>query len=186
MFWTEKEIEEFKKYYPYNDNELLASEFNRTESSIKNRANKLGLKKINGKAGCFKKGNEPWNKGKPHPSTGNSAKGHFKAGHKPHNTKHDGALTVRTDCGNQYYFIRISNGKWEPLHRYNWINKYGSVPKGLILRCKDGNTLNAETDNWEAITRAEHVKRNLNRKKQAESTRKTVRIRHLRKIYELD
>lgn len=89
----------------------------------------------------------------------------FKKGHIPKNTKHDGAISKRTDNqGVTYKYIRVSVSKWVPLHIYNYEKKYGPVPKGKILRSIDGNQLNCDPDNWQPVTRIEHLEMNSGRK----------------------
>lgn len=130
--------------------------------------------------GRFKPGHVPANKGqkidaetyaKCEPTM-------FKKGHSPANTLEDGTITVRTSkTGIQYKYIRISSGNWMMLQHYNWIKKYGPIPKGLILACKNTNQLNCDPSNWELITRAENAIRNQNREKAAESMKKTWEIK---------
>jgi len=185
--WSNAEIKDMIKYYPYNTNEKMSRFFNRTPSALNNMSFKLGLVKKIANSSCFKKGHSPWNKGQYHPSTGNAVLTQFKKGDLPCNTKFDGAITIRKDKNERLYkFIRISKGKWIPLHRYNWEQENGRIPTGMILRCKNGDTLNADAENWILISRADNIILNRNRVKAAESMKKTWRMKHLRKIYELD
>lgn len=90
----------------------------------------------------------------------------FKKGHLPHNAVgfEDGDITIRHDHpgrgGFPYYYIRLSLGKWKPLHSYKWEQVHGAIPKGHCLWFIDGNPLNVELSNLELITRAENMKRN--------------------------
>ena len=85
----------------------------------------------------------------------------FKPGSNPANTKHDGAICIRGDkIGNRYQFIRLSEANWIPLHRHNWIQLNGAIPKGLKLIFKDGDTLNCSMDNLELVTAGELMLRN--------------------------
>jgi hypothetical protein len=137
-------------------------------------ANGLGLKKSeaymksvnagkftgeSGKQHRFKKGQTPWNKGQHYnPRNGGTR---FTEGHKPKNTKHDGAVTIRTDDGREYKYIRISEGNWMLLHVKNWIDANGPVPDGMIVVFKKPNIPDRENiSNLELITRAENMKRN--------------------------
>ncbi len=112
----------------------------------------------------FKKGQESPTKGKSmSPEIYEKVKKTmFKKGHITHNSyPEDGILVIRTDNkGRQYKYIRISLGKWQLLHQYNYENKYGKVPSGHCLCFKDGNSLNCEEDNIELITRSENARRN--------------------------
>ncbi len=106
----------------------------------------------------FRKGNVPQNKGKKFPGRGNKAS--FRKGNLPHNTLYDHAIRIRKVTGRKYKFIRIEPGKWEFLQRYNWVQKNGPIPAGLILVCKSDDPLNCDPGNWELKTRAEHAMAN--------------------------
>jgi hypothetical protein len=41
--------------------------------------------------------------------------------------------------------------RWRAVHRINWEEANGPVPEGYRLKCLDGNRLNVEASNWEAI-----------------------------------
>lgn len=90
----------------------------------------------------------------------------FKKGHLPHNAVgfKDGDITVRQDhknrAGKSYKYIRLSLGKWYPLHQYRWEKKHGKLPKGHCLWFIDGDTMNCSVSNLELITRAENMRRN--------------------------
>lgn len=70
--------------------------------------------------------------------------------------------TRTNNQGNTYKYIRLEQGKWEFLQRYNWMNENGPIPEGKILCCMDGDSLNCEPGNWELKTRAEHGRSNCN------------------------
>lgn len=89
----------------------------------------------------------------------------FKKGNNNHNTLFDGCITVRDGHVNRpgnkpHKYIRLSKAKWKALQIYNWENVNGPVPKGHILACLDGDTLNCNPSNWEVITKAENATRN--------------------------
>jgi hypothetical protein len=170
--WTISEYNKLKELYPNTSNLKLAIIFNVSKSAIINRANKLGLRKSkeflsNPKnRNLFEKGHIPFNKNKKGFMGKNITS--FKKGNLPKNTKYDGYISIRKHKGREnesYKYIRISQGKFVLLHRYNFENKYGKIPKGMILVCKDKNTLNCDSENWECITRKENLRRNYNRKK---------------------
>jgi hypothetical protein len=112
-----------------------------------------------GRTGCFPKGNEPFNKGKPHPTRGRAAETQFKKGRLPHNTKWLGHERVSKDG-----YVEISIAKTNPhtgynrryvlKHRYVWEQANGPLPKGTALKCLDGNKQNCDPSNWEAVPRA--------------------------------
>lgn len=90
----------------------------------------------------------------------------FKAGHLPHNAVgfNDGDISIRYDHkkrgGKAYKYIRLSLGKWYPLHQYKWELKNGKIPAGHCLWFKDEDSMNTDLKNLELITRAENMKRN--------------------------
>lgn len=131
-----------------------------------------------GEANRFKPGNVPFNKGTKGLTGRNRTS--FKKGQQPHNTKHDGAVTVRTDSsGTAYKYTRIKSGKWVLYHRHLWEQANGPIPEGHILVFRDRDPMNCELDNLELITRSENLRRNYNRDKAAESMRqkwKRVRV----------
>lgn len=110
--------------------------------------------------GQFTEGIIPWNKGTKGLSVGGVVT-QFKKGNLPHNTKYDGCIVQKKDkSGLTYKYIRTDLNKWEPLHRYNWEQANGPIPKNTILRSINGDTLNCDPSNWQLITRAEHLRLN--------------------------
>lgn len=111
-----------------------------------------------GRTGCFPKGNEPFNKGKPHPSRGRASETQFKKGQRPHNTNYLGHERVSKDG-----YVEISIAETNPhtgferryvlKHRHLWEQAHGPLPKGMALKCK-GDRLNTDPSNWEMIPRA--------------------------------
>src|SRR5690606_21490347 len=89
QYWTPDQEETVRKLYPNTPTRALAIKLDRTESSVYQAAQRLGLKKspeylagpasgrldgIRGAASRFAKGHTTWNKGKPgstghHPNT---------------------------------------------------------------------------------------------------------------------
>lgn len=120
-----------------------------------------------GRTGCFEKGQTPLNKGKAcppgkggrHP---NARKTQFKKGGLPHNTNYLGHERVSKDG-----YVEISIDECNPhtgferryvlKHRYVWEQANGPVPAGMFLKCLDGNRLNTDPTNWEALPRASQV-----------------------------
>jgi len=164
--WTDEEYDILERFYPaggkYLVRDMLAAQgFSRTVNAVANKAKQRKLKAPGN--GRFKKGQVPANKGK---TVSKEAKAKmkntwFRKGHRPHTTLHDGAITVRRDCSGIYYkHIRLAKNKWVMLHRYLWQQAYGPIPKGMVVRFKDGNSLNCQLDNLEMVTRAEHLARN--------------------------
>lgn len=183
--WSAAEIEIFKEHYPTTPNEeMLELLPGRTIQSLYKKTQDLGVKKTDafmkkqnrklglklgeiGKGHRFKKGHVPMNKGMKQEDfmsaeTIEKTKAtRFKKGNKPHNTMFDGAITIRKDSnGGQYMYIRISKDNWELYHQVVYRKEFGAIPKGHLLRFKDGNSLNVTIENLECITKAEHARRN--------------------------
>lgn len=115
----------------------------------------------------IKKGHTPFNKGLQQadfmtPEAIEATKAtRFKPGSTPANTKKDNCLTLRIDNkGNLYYWIRVSKGKWVMYHVYLWVKSGKEIPEGMILRFKDGDSLNVNLSNLKLVTRAEHLQLN--------------------------
>lgn len=130
------------------------------------------------KASRFKPGSVPKNKGKKMPASVRRkvAKTFFKSGHLPHNTRRDGDISIRMDKRKvKCKFIRTALGVWTPYHVYRWQMFRGPVPKGMIIRFRDGNPLNCKLDNLELIDRAEHAIRNRWGSRELLETRKIIK-----------
>lgn len=138
--------------------------FGRTDVSAQNLN---GLRKREGwktgRTGHFVKGGEPANKGKRCPEgTGgrhpNARRTQFKKGRAPHNTKFLGHERVNTDG-----YVEISIAETNPhtgyerryvhKHVHLWEAINGPVPEGHCLKCLDGDKINTDPSNWEAIPR---------------------------------
>jgi hypothetical protein len=115
-----------------------------------------------GRTGCFAKGHESANKGKPFPVAArhpNCKRTHFKKGGLPHNTKFAGHEYVNRDG-----YVEINVNETNPhtgferryvhKHRWLWEKANGPVPEGHALKCLDGNRLNTDPTNWEPVPRA--------------------------------
>lgn len=178
---TPFEDEMIIKYYPDCETKFLSEKLNRPISFLYQRSKILGIKKSEsffdgpyanrlkpgskiGKKTQYKQGHVPYYKGRKIPPELKEKFKHtfFKKGHKPKNTLHDGAITVRYNKKGNYYrkYIRISENNWQEFQIYNWVNLNGSIPKNHILVCKSNDPLNCDTANWELITREDNMKRN--------------------------
>ena len=166
--WTEEEIADLWELYPDNNTEDVAIVLGRTPNAVNNQAHNHGIKKSAefmkrekrrvakaGESHRFAKGLIPWNTATvgvcgQHP---NSRKTQFKKGNLPKNTLTDGAVTIRTDKrGVRQEFIRIGLGKWVPLARYNYEKFVGPIPKGYVVRFRDGDTMNCDPSNLECVS----------------------------------
>lgn len=184
QFWTPYKISLLRKLYPHTSTKIVAEKVNMSIYSCYNKAYFLGLKKTKkflgskesgifikgskiGKNTQFKKGHIPINKGKKQSeymspeAIEKSKKYRYKKGNIPKQTLYDGAITIRNDKrGIPHKYIRIAKAKWVELQIHNWSSINGNIPKGMILSCIDGNTMNCEPDNWKLITKKENMLRN--------------------------
>ncbi len=173
--WNEEKIALLKKMYPITGSTKVAEMLGCTLHCLYNKAYDLKLRKNaeflsseasgriqkyseKGKAGRFKKGLIPWNKGKHTPSVGRMKETQFKPGEMPFNYQPVG--TILTDSYG-YLKVKISDpNKWKFLHRYLWEQEHGRIPKGMIVVFKDQNPNNCVLENLEMISRGENMKRN--------------------------
>jgi hypothetical protein len=142
--------------------EAFVARFGRTDVSLANfkaLCKRMGWK--TGRTGCFVKGREPANKGKPMRAATKAklARTWFKKGHLPHNANYLGHERISKDG-----YTEISVDETNPhtgyerryrlKHVWLWEQANGPVPEGHCLKCLDGDRLNTDPANWEAIPRA--------------------------------
>ena len=179
--WTDPELEKLTNEFPHRRTDLIAAELGLAYHLVSNQAYRMKLKKtdvflsspecnrLDGRKGSctrFKKGHTPVNKGVTMSDELREKVKHtwFELGHEPVQTKYDGYISTRIDShGHPYQYIRVEKGRFEQLHRHNWEKVNGPIPEGMILRSKDGDSLNCEPDNWELVDRAEHLGKNSGR-----------------------
>jgi len=149
---------------------------NISEKAVKRRMKVLGLilppERIRERVEQtrIQKGNIPWNKGLHYPSHPNAVATQFKKGQKPHNTRYEGHVSFRIDKDlNRWYCHIQKNGRYIHLQRHVWEEANGPIPEGMIIRFKNGNSLDCRLCNLELISRRENAIRNANRKKAGES-----------------
>lgn len=140
---------EFCKYSGRNDVSI---------DNIKRLCNRKGWN--TGRTGQFPKGNVSHNKGKKGQCAPGSEKGWFKKGgrtgrandlYKPIGTERlskDGYLERKIHDGMPL------QSRWRAVHLVEWEKKHGPLPKGMCLKCLDGDKTNTNPSNWEAIPRA--------------------------------
>lgn len=132
-----------------------------TKEQIKNfyARNKLD----SGLTGRFKKGHEPWNKGKPKTWKGGEET-QFKKGNIPHNRVPIG--TERVDAKDGYIYVKIQDGhlnrNWKQKHVLIWEQHNGSVPEGHCIIFGDGNKRNFDINNLICVSRKQLARLNQN------------------------
>lgn len=168
---------------PYSDEELsfiewrqamsrralhaaFVAEFGRDDVSFENfkaLCSRKGWK--TGRTGCFEKGMTPVNKGKRcppgkggrHPNARatqfkkGSMTGAARAKYKPIGTERlskDGYLERKIHDGMPL------QSRWRAVHLVRWEEINGPLPKGMALKCLDGDRSNTEPTNWIAVPRS--------------------------------
>lgn len=119
-----------------------------------------------GRTGCFKKGQDSWNKG----VTGYMGpnKTSFKKGSVPPNRlpvgteriTQDGYVEVKINEANPYVLGQMT--RWKLKHLYLWIKENGPLPAGHMLTFLDGDKENCKPDNLMLISRAVNAYLNRN------------------------
>jgi len=138
-----------------NLNEKFNTSF--TGEQIKTFTTNHGIK--SGRTGCFKKGCVTWNKG----VTGymGANKTSFKKGQVPKNItpigtericSKDGYILIKVNEPNPYTAAKT---RYKFKHIVVWEKENGPLPKNRVVIFLDGNKLNCEPENLDAITRSE-------------------------------
>lgn len=161
--YTEEHIEYLREITPGRTNKEITKMFNEkfnlniSESALAQVRRRRGIK--TGSDGKYKKGHEPWNKGKKGFMGPNKTS--FKKGHKPHNWVPIGSERITKDG---YIEIKIQEGKfqknWRGKHILVWEEHNGPVPEGHAVIFGDGNNRNFDIDNLILVSRAQLLKLN--------------------------
>lgn len=164
--YTKEDDELLRKFYPTMRAADLAIMIGRSDKSVIGRANKLGLKKDRdfmiecSKAGQFKKGQTPQNKGKKwdeylsKEQQERSRSTLFGKGHMPHNHVPVGTEAKTTDG---YWKVKVGEPKeWKFKHIMLWEEHHGAVPEGMFVYFKDRNRDNVTIENLAITNRADH------------------------------
>lgn len=183
--WMPEEIEILRRTFAINPTWKIAKVLGRTDSTVSQKAAKLGLKKSpkfldspasgrmrpgssRGGATRFQKGQEPPNKGLRRPgwAPGRMAATQFKKGGRTgraaENYQPIGTERVSKDG---YQERKVHDGmplqsRWRAVHLIRWEAINGPLPKGHALVFRDGDKANTDPRNMELVTRAELMRRN--------------------------
>lgn len=120
---------------------------------------------MTGRTGAFEKGQAPFNKGKKcEPGRGgnhpNARKTQFRKGNLPHNTRYLGHERIDKEDGYVYISVAQPNPhtgygrRYVLKHVWLWEQVNGPIVEGHALKCLDGDRLNTNPANWEAVPRA--------------------------------
>lgn len=164
--YTKEDDEILRRLYPTMRAAELGEMIGRSDKSVIGRANKLGLKKDRdfmiecSKAGQFKKGQTPPNKGKKwddylsKEQQERSRSTLFGKGHMPHNHVPVGTEAKTTDG---YWKVKVGEPKeWKLKHILLWEEHHGAVPEGMFVYFKDRNRDNVTIENLAITNRADH------------------------------
>lgn len=162
--WTDADDATLAELYRKFSARECAARMGRTTPSVKNRINKLGLKKPEGQtnAGRFKAGSAPWNKGKPFDSGGRSHETRFKPGNKPQTWHPVGHERVTNDGYRERKMTDtgVTRRDYVGLHILLWREHHGDIPAGHAVVFRNGDKTDIRIDNLECITRRELMRRN--------------------------
>jgi len=163
--------------YPTVPSRALCDYLGLTTSQLYNRVYQMGIKKSprikalqnralrlnSGMKNRWQPGHVPHNKGKQMNSElyAKVAPTMYKPGNKPPNTREPNATSIRGDkTGRPYSYTKVKDSLWVLTHRLLWESIHGAIPKGCVIRFKDGNTMNLHISNLECIHKTENAIRN--------------------------
>lgn len=161
-YWKDDEIEYVRKIYPYHSNKdvvkMIQQKFgiSITENNLKNIKNNYDIpNKVIPNSGCYRKGKEPWNKGKTMSEETKEKVKHtwFKKGMIPKNYKPVGSTRITKDG---YTEIKAADpNKWVLYHRHLYEEAHGEkLTKNDAIIFADGDQTNFDIDNLVKVNRA--------------------------------
>lgn len=118
---------------------------------------------LTGRTGCFDKGHEPHNKGKPFPVAAthpNCRKTQFKKGERTGIAqKHYKPIGYERITEDGYRERKVNDGpvfkdRWQLVQRLEWEAANGPIPEGYALKCLNGDKQDCRPSNWEPVPRA--------------------------------
>lgn len=151
--WTKEQIEfirnNSKGLFIKEIRDKLNAEYgiNVTDRSVSMVMYRNGIKnRMQGASTRFKKGNEPWIKGKKGVFFGgeNAKKTQFKKGGIPGTYRPVGSERVQEG----WVRIKVADPNvWKKKHTHVWEQEHGEVPDGMMIRFRDNNHHNITLDN---------------------------------------
>jgi hypothetical protein len=127
--------------------------------------------------GCFRPGQRPWNTGVK--GTHFSPATEFKPGNVSHNKLPIGTVLIRkqgSDSTRKQAYVKVAEpNKWKARALINREAENGPLPKGMLLWHTDGDSLNDDISNLEAITRAESLARTRKRLQESGQLKKVAK-----------
>lgn len=118
-----------------------------------------------GRTGQFEKGQPTWNKGYHCPEGVGGRHPNARATQFQKGSRQGVAVKLWKPIGTErmsksgYLERKIHDGlplqsRWRAVHILNWEQVNGPLPKGMALKCLDGDRLNCDPANWTAVPRA--------------------------------
>lgn len=169
--WTEERCDKLRSLYADITNREIAAILGVSEKAVDGQAYALRLRKSHAfmsehaRKGQFKKGHEPFNKGKkirewcPDSARERMKNTMFQKGDTPWNTQHLGAERVTKDG---YIEVKTAehgktnSDRWTAKQRVVWEKHNGAIPPGYIVVFKDGDKRNFDISNLELRSRQQH------------------------------
>ena len=178
--WSEIDISQLRRLYATTPTADIARQLDRSASAVYGKAYALGLEKSPGYlaseaagrlqqgdqrgAGTrFQRGSAPHNKGlKGWQAGGDSERTRFTKGRKPHNWKPVGS---ERQCKDGYLQRKMTDTgypprDWKFVHLMLWEQHHGPLPKGHMIKFKNGDKRDIRIDNLECISRADNMRQN--------------------------
>jgi hypothetical protein len=159
-----------KKNYLSTPSKRMAAELGKSDCFVRGVMRKEGLivppeilekRKLESQ---FKKGQKAFNKGKKAQEYMSPEalevikKTQWSKDHRPHNHRSIGYIKARKDSHGYFYmYIKVADKQWQLLHRYNWQQAHGPIPKGYNVQFRDGNTENCAIENLYLVARSNQV-----------------------------
>jgi|GEM_PF-798588 len=164
--YTAEQVEYFNMIVPGNSHAKIAEMFNErfpdipmTVAQVKSTISNRGLR--TGRSGYYKKGHEPFNKGKRMrdyvsvDAMSRMEKTMFKPGCPPVNHRQIGSVRINSEG---YEYIKVAEPNvWIASHWFIWERANGPVPKNHVVVFADGDKQNITLDNLILVSRAQHA-----------------------------
>ena len=178
--WSPSDVATLRSDYPDAPTYILARRLRRAVDNVYHKAAHLGLRKSaaylagpwayrfrrgdhQGRATQFRPGQTPWNKGTHFVAGGRSAETRFKPGNVSKRWDPEiyivGALRINCDGGLD---IKLHDGlrAWYSMARWVWETERGPIPRGRVVRCRNGDAHDVRIANLRLAKRADVMREN--------------------------
>lgn len=146
-WWTAWEIRVMRTLVDLVDDDEFARWFKATRKTVRSARRRNGIiRTTQRKRQCTGVRNSPATE--------------FVKGKRPSNARVPGTIYVRNSHGKPCKMVSSEKGRPVPLHRHNWTQANGPIPKGHVLTFIDGDAMNCDLSNIRLMTRAENATRN--------------------------